>query len=70
MVGSAYNSFIRALLLDDVDAMNEFMNKIALQSFSSFDTAKSASGDDDPERFYHGFVLGLIVDLDGRFYLL
>lgn len=65
--GSAYNNFVKALLLDDVDAMNEFMNKIALQSFSGFDAAKSAANDDDPERFYHGFVLGLIVDLDGRF---
>lgn len=65
--GSAYNDFVKALLLDDVDAMNEFMNKIALQSFSSFDIAKGASSEDDPERFYHGFVLGLMVDLDGRF---
>lgn len=64
---SAYNNFVKALLLDDVDAMNEFMNKIALQSFSSFDVAKSASDADDPERFYHGFVLGMMVDLDGRF---
>ena len=37
---SAYNNFVKALLLDDVDAMNEFINKIALQSFSSFDVAK------------------------------
>lgn len=64
---SAYNDFVRALLLDDVDAMNEFMNDIALQSFSSFDTAKGASDKDAPERFYHGFVLGLMVGLDGRF---
>ncbi|MDE6914965.1 MAG: ATP-binding protein [Lachnospiraceae bacterium] len=64
---SAYNNFVKALLLDDVDAMNEFMNKIALQSFSSFDVAKSASDADDPERFYHGFVLGMMVDLDGRY---
>ncbi|MDE7206644.1 MAG: ATP-binding protein [Lachnospiraceae bacterium] len=62
-----YNNFIKALLLDDVDARNEYMNKIALQSFSSFDVAKSASEADDPERFYHGFVLGMMVDLDGRF---
>ena len=62
-----YNAFVKALLLDDVDAMNEYMNRIAMQSFSSFDVAKSASDADDPERFYHGFVLGLIVDLDGRF---
>lgn len=64
---SSYNDFVKALLLDDVDAMNEFMNEIALQSFSSFDVAKSASGTDEPERFYHAFVLGLLVGLDGRF---
>ncbi len=64
---SSYNDFIKALLLNDVDAMNEFMNEIALVSFSSFDTAKSASLKDAPERFYHGFVLGLMVELDGRF---
>ncbi len=64
---AAYNDFIKALLLNDVDAMNDFMNEIALLSFSSFDTAKSASLKDAPERFYHGFVLGLMVELDGRF---
>ena len=62
-----YNNFIKALLLNDVDGMNEFMNKIALHSFSSFDIAKSVSDDDAPERFYHGFVLGLMVELSGRF---
>lgn len=64
---TAYNNFIKALLINDVDAMNEFMNKIALHSFSSFDIAKNVSDDDAPERFYHGFVLGLMVELDGRF---
>lgn len=64
---SAYNGFIKALLLDDVDYMNEFMNEIALQSFSEFDIAKSASRLDAPERFYHGFVLGLAVGLQHRF---
>ncbi|MDE7479607.1 MAG: ATP-binding protein [Lachnospiraceae bacterium] len=62
-----YNNFIKALLIDDVDAMNEFMNDIALNTFSNFDVAKSASSKDAPERFYHGFVLGLIVELGGRF---
>lgn len=62
-----YNDFIKALLTDDVDAMNEFMNRIALYSFSSFDTAKGAAGADEPERFYHGFVLGLMVGLEERF---
>lgn len=58
-----YNHFIKALLMNDVDGMNEFMNKVALHSFSSFDTAKNASDDDVPERFYHGFVLELMVEL-------
>ena len=64
---TSYNNFIKALLLNDVEAMNEYMNKVALHSFSSFDTGKSASDDDAPERFYHGFVLGLMVELSGRY---
>ena len=62
-----YSNFIKALLINDLDRMNEFMNRIALHSFSSFDIAKNASDDDAPERFYHGFVLGLMVELAGRF---
>jgi len=64
---TAYNDFIKALLINDVDSMNDFMNRIALRSFSSFDIAKNASSDDAPERFYHGFVLGLMVTLNDRF---
>ena len=62
-----YNDFVKALLINDVDSMNEIMNDIALVSFSNFDVSKSASSKDAPERFYHGFVLGLIVDLAERF---
>ena len=64
-----YNDFVTALLIGDVDAMNEYMNRVALQTFSYFDTGK-ARGDyqkEEPERFYHGFVLGLMVDLQGRY---
>lgn len=62
-----YNHFIKALMLDDVEAMNEFMNEIALATFSSFDTATGAAKNDAPERFYHGFVLGLMVELADRY---
>ena len=48
----AYNHFIEALLINDVDAMNDYMNKIAMHSFSSFDVAQGVSDDDAPERFY------------------
>lgn len=62
-----YNDFITALLLGDIKAMNAFMNKVALSTFSFFDTGKHPSGTSEPERFYHGFVLGLIVDLEERY---
>ena len=61
-----YNDFIQALLLGDVDAMNDYMNNVALSVFSYFDTGKQPSGE-RPERFYHGFVLGLIVELQDRY---
>lgn len=57
-----YNSFVEALLVCDTDAMNDYMNQVAMNMFSSFDTGKKASKA-EPERFYHGFVLGLMVDL-------
>ena len=63
----AYNAFISALLAGDVKAMNRYMNQVALSTFSYFDTGKSPSKEAEPERFYHGFVLGLIVDLADRY---
>ncbi len=64
---SYYNDFIKALLLNDVDAMNEYMNRVAFYTFSFFDSGKRPSEFIEPERFYHGFVLGLMVDLAGRY---
>ena len=64
----SYNNFINALLTNDVEGMNEFMNDVALDTFSSFDTGKRPSRT-EPERFYHGFVLGLMVDLSDRYVL-
>lgn len=61
-----YNDFIKALLMGDTKAMNAYMNRVALNTFSHFDTGLKPSGE-EPERFYHGFVLGLIVDLQGRY---
>ena len=64
----SYNYFIKALLTNDVEGMNEFMNDVALDTFSCFDTGKRPSRT-EPERFYHGFVLGLMVDLSDRYVL-
>lgn len=61
-----YNDFVKALLLGDVDAMNEYMNRVSETIFSSFDTGKKTSRS-EPERFYHGFVLELMVELSGQY---
>ena len=58
-----YNEFIKAMLNGDVKAMNLYMNDIALATFSNFDAGKHASERSQPERFYHGFVLGLLVEV-------
>ena len=64
---SAYNAFIKAILADDKKAMNVYMNRTALATFSFFDTGNKPSEAAEPERFYHGFVLGLMVDLADRY---
>ncbi len=66
---SNYNEFIKALLQEDIKAMNLYMNRIAVSVFSFFDTGKKPSETTEPERFYHGFVLGLIVDLEERYHI-
>lgn len=64
-----YNAFVKALLADDVRAMNHYINRIALETFSFFDTGKGPSASAEPERFYHGFVLGLMVDLQDKYHI-
>ncbi len=61
-----YNDFVKALLNGNLEAMNVYMNRIALSSFSCFDVGK---GPAEPERFYHGFVLGLLAELSDRYIL-
>ena len=56
------NEFIKALISGDIESMNEYMNDVTLNTFSSFDSGKHTSEKKAPENFYHGFVLGLMVD--------
>ena len=65
--GTVYNGFIKALLQDDVKSMNAYMNRVALATFSYFDSGRNPSMETQPERFYHGFVLGLAVELADRY---
>ena len=63
---SEYNGFIRGLLLGDLGAMNFYMNKVTAEMFGSFDSGNRPS-EKEPERFYHGFVLGLMVELADKY---
>ena len=60
-----YNDFIKALLLGDVTVMNTYMDRVTKEMFSYFDTGRNPYN--EPERFYHGFVLGLMVELSDRY---
>lgn len=62
-----YNGFIKALLSENLKEMNAYMNKVALATFSSFDAGTHPSETAEPERFYHGFVLGLLVELREKY---
>lgn len=57
-----YNCFIKALLSDDVDFMIEYLNRTSEEVFSFYDTSGN-----EPERFYHGLVLGMILDLKDQY---
>ena len=66
---SSYNNFISALIQGNLKQMNIYMNEVALETFSSFDTGKRISPRTQPEHFYHGFVLGLLVELREEYQL-
>lgn len=61
------NAFLKAFLSDDLEGMNEYMNDVSHKLFSSFDTGKKPAEKAQPERFYHGFVLGLMAELQDRY---
>ena len=62
-----YGDFMKALIEGDLEAMNYYMNKVALTTFSYFDVGSGNGQDSEPERFYHGFVLGLIAERAGTY---
>ena len=57
-----FTEFVKALFAGDEIDLTEYMNDLMLRTFSSFDVPKDSRGKKEPERFYHGLVLGLIVD--------
>lgn len=64
---SDYNGFVKALLANDIDSMNAYMDRVALSTISNFDSGNHPSETAQPERFYHGLLLGLMIDLRDRY---
>ena len=64
--GGNYNDFIEALIAGELKAMNAYMKRVCESVFSYFDTARGSDGT-EPEKFYHGFVLGLMVDMSEEY---
>ncbi|MCI9124122.1 MAG: AAA family ATPase [Eubacterium sp.] len=63
----SYHGFIKAVLANNLESMNILLNKIMQYVVSFFDAGTKPSEDTQPERFYHGLVLGLMVDLENRY---
>ena len=64
-----YDEFSKALLAGNKEFMNEYLNEIAEETFSSFDTGAKPSEFKQPENFYHGFTLGLIAGLRNIYHI-
>ena len=62
-----YSDFIKSFLNCDTDSMNEYMNRIVFSSISTFDSAYNEDDFLAPEKFYHGLVLGMLVELRERY---
>lgn len=60
---SNYGEFVQALLKGRLREMNIYMNDVAMSTFSYFDVGTQPSERTQPERFFHGFVLGLLAEL-------
>lgn len=65
--GNDFGEFVSAMFRGDVRSMNHYINRVALSTFSYFDTGNGPSEQKEPERFYHGFVLGLLADNAGSY---
>ena len=65
----AYHKFIRAMMDNDLEIMNYYMNRVTQETFSYFDVGSGETGLEETERFYHGFVLGLMAEQSENYVL-
>ena len=60
------SEFTKAMLQGDPETMEEYLDDIMLATMSSFDGGKTQP-DKASESFYHGLVLGLLVEQKGQY---
>jgi hypothetical protein len=60
------SEFTKAMLQGDPETMEEYLGDIMLTCMSSFDGSETPS-EKLPESFYHGLVLGLLVEQNSRY---
>ena len=61
-----YDGFIKAILVGNEEDATDYLEDVTLACMSSFDGA-THTAESEPERFYHGLVLGLLASLRGRY---
>ena len=68
---SSYNGFMKALLSDDIEAMNHYLNEVIMATFSFFRYRSECSETDEPERFlswvYTGTYCRTVGELQDTF---
>ena len=65
--GARYGQFERAILAGDARVATKCLSAVTRACMSSFDAGTHPSEETEPERFYHGLVLGLLSSLRGRY---
>ncbi len=64
--GTRYDQFEQAILSGDARTATKCLAAVTMACLSSFDAGTHPSEYSEPERFYHGLVLGLLASLRGR----
>lgn len=60
--GDDYRLMVKSLINGDIETFEALFSELVVRSFSYFDIS-----DQQPERFYHAFVLGLLVSLSDSY---
>ncbi|MDO8686208.1 MAG: AAA family ATPase [Clostridiales bacterium] len=60
--GSDYRMMLKSLTGGDLETFEDILSEQVERSISYFDV-----GGEEPEKFYHAFVLGMMISLDGEY---